>query len=154
MFFYHQYFNFFFFFICKACRIMFMYILLYMKKVIFFNILLNSLWKSCHQNIIIFSLLRQIVLITIKQQMFLTCLITNWQTEIIQLYKHRNLKGSGTWSVLLESKNISDCIESIYKLYTYIATPIFVDLQLHYIGLAEHTIKNRLYKQSNTFTYE
>ena len=44
---------------------------------------------------------RHIVLITIKWQMFLICLTTYWQMQIIQLPKNKNLKRSRTWSVLL-----------------------------------------------------
>ena len=61
---------------------------------------------------IIFSLVRDIVLMIMKSQMFLTCLMFYWQTWIIQLYKHRNLKGSRTWPAQRGSHIISDWIKS------------------------------------------
>ena len=89
--FYHQYLDISkFTFIYKSCGIMFTY-----KYYI-----LKDLRNLGHQIFVIF------------WQMFLTYLTTYWQTWMIQLYKHRNLKGSGTWSVLLGRQNISDCIES------------------------------------------
>ena len=61
---------------CKTCWIMFTCKFLvclincYIYIIKFTNTLLNDLWNLCHQNVIIFSLVSHIVLITMKWQMF------------------------------------------------------------------------------------
>ena len=81
----------------------------------------NDSWNLCHQYFITISLLWH------KRQILLAYLTTTyWYTWFIQLYKHRNLKGSGTWSVLLGSQRISECIKSIFIKNIFFIIIIYV----------------------------
>ena len=80
---------------CKTCWIMFTYKFLfflfncYIDIIKFTNTLLNDLWNLCHQNVIIFSLVSHIVLITMKWQMFQHAWLP---IDKHKLYSYTNIK--------------------------------------------------------------
>ena len=65
----------------------------------------------------------------------------------MQLYKHRNLKGSGTLSVLIKYQNISDCNESEFpKQLFWLSTDFPYLHEMFFSNMSNMNI--RIFKQA------